>query len=103
MHGNAWEWVQDWWEPGYYDQFAKTAAIDPLGAPASSASLRVMRGGNCYYSPAYCRASFRFARPQQTFRNQALGFRVSLPIDAVRQALKVTGPALPQRPKAETK
>ena len=89
VHGNAFEWVQDWWEPGYYDQFAKTAATDPLGATASTSSHHVFRGGNCYYGPNFCRASFRDAG-NLTYRNQSLGFRVSLTVDAVKAALAKT-------------
>jgi formylglycine-generating enzyme required for sulfatase activity len=77
IHGNVWEWVQDWWEPTYYGQFQKKSAIDPNG-PSSAGSPRVIRGG--YWGNDHasdCRASYRHARAP-TLRGSPLGFRVAL-------------------------
>ena len=43
IHGNVWEWVQDWWEPTYYGQFQEKPALDPNG-PSVAGSLRVHPG-----------------------------------------------------------
>lgn len=76
MHGNALEWVQDGYDPAYYQQFAEKTAIDPE-CPWSPGSLRVCRGG-CWFSwPWDCwSASRRAVSP--TERNGTVGFRMAL-------------------------
>jgi len=54
MHGNVWEWVQDWHGASYYSQ---SPGIDPPG-PISGTS-RVLRGGSWIINSYYCRASYR--------------------------------------------
>ncbi|MCE5182757.1 MAG: formylglycine-generating enzyme family protein [Betaproteobacteria bacterium] len=54
MHGNAWEWVSDWYDDDYY---AKSPPDDPQG-PASG-RLRVRRGGSWHTWPFYARSSYR--------------------------------------------
>jgi formylglycine-generating enzyme required for sulfatase activity len=82
IHGNVWEWVQDWWEPTYYGQFQGKPALDPNG-PSSAGSLRVLRGG-CWHDPAsFCQASSRFAN-DPTSRNYYPGFRVALVVGVAR-------------------
>ena len=42
MHGNVWEWVQDWYGSSYYN----SPRVDPPGP--TSGSSRVLRGGSFY-------------------------------------------------------
>ncbi|MDR1921074.1 MAG: formylglycine-generating enzyme family protein [Candidatus Adiutrix sp.] len=66
MHGNVWEWVQDW-----YDDYSGSPATDPLGA--SSGSSRVFRGGDNAWS---CRSAFRSGDTPDA-RYDYLGFRLA--------------------------
>jgi formylglycine-generating enzyme required for sulfatase activity len=54
MHGNVWEWVQDWYGFEYYEDKPST---DPQGP--GSGSYKVYRGGGWLSNAADCRASAR--------------------------------------------
>jgi len=55
MHGNVWEWCQDWHGENYY---SSSPAFDPQGP--TSGKYRVLRGGSWFYPPLYCRSASRF-------------------------------------------
>ena len=68
MHGNVWEWSQDWYGP-----YANANVRDPQG-PASG-KFRVLRGGSWCLNPAGCRSASRF-RSASGNRYSRGGFRV---------------------------
>jgi formylglycine-generating enzyme required for sulfatase activity len=69
MHGNVWEWVQDW-----YAAYPAGAVVDPAG-PASG-ELRVLRGGGWVNVAQDVRSASR-SRLAPAFRYDGLGFRPS--------------------------
>ena len=72
MHGNVWEWVQDWYGR-YTAATAGDPAVDPTG-PAEGA-YRVLRGGGWADLARYCRSSGRY-RFDPGRRLPFVGFRV---------------------------
>lgn len=70
MHGNAWEWVADWYDEHYY---ARSPIDDPQGP--DDGSVRLRRGGSWHTWAFYARASFRNWNSPQT-RYTLVGMRL---------------------------
>jgi len=69
MHGNVWEWCQDW-----YGDYSQGSVTDPAGL--SSGVRRVFRGGSWFYGADYCRSAIRF-RCSPGYSYIILGFRLA--------------------------
>ena len=69
MHGNVWEWCEDW-----YDESYTGGPTNGSARAMSIGTYRVSRGG-CWFSGGFrCRSAVRFwSFPD--FRNDGLGFR----------------------------
>ena len=70
MHGNVWEWVQDWYSDSYY---ASSPIVNPTGA--TSGEIQVARGGGWGSDAVLLRSVLRFYN-LPSVRNYNLGFRV---------------------------
>jgi uncharacterized protein (TIGR02996 family) len=73
MHGNAWEWVADWYE----SQYPVTPQIDPQGPVHGS--QRVLRGGSWYSVGWVCRSARRVGAERGD--PHVFGFRVARTIE----------------------
>ena len=69
MHGNVWEWCQDW-----HGLYGSEKAVSDPGGPASG-SRRVLRGGSFNNVTDNCRSAFRYGLPDDHY--YLIGFRVS--------------------------
>ena len=70
MHGNVWEWVQDWYGNDYY---SSSSVADPAG-PATG-NTRVLRGGGFSDVGRGLRSACRF-RHRPSARGYSMGMRL---------------------------
>ena len=71
MHGNVWEWCQDFWQ----EHLGKQAATNPKGV--KTGSYRVLRGGSWFDGGRNVRSAYRIPdSPDNRYDN--LGFRLLL-------------------------
>jgi formylglycine-generating enzyme len=72
MVGNAWEWVLDWYQPGFYRVSPERNPVGP-----SSGHSRIVRGGGWLtVEPAMLTCSHRHEVPPDTY-SYGIGFRVA--------------------------
>ena len=71
MHGNVWEWCQDW-----FDLYPGGIALDPQGP--DTGTYHVVHGGRWNGNEGSCRSASRFSSTNPLLQLHYVGFRVVL-------------------------
>ena len=73
MHGNVWEWCNDWFDDNYYKVSPR---LDPRGP--QKGDNHVMRGGCWFDNDQYQRSACRLWNGRGVTQDRGLGFRVAM-------------------------
>jgi formylglycine-generating enzyme required for sulfatase activity len=76
MLGNAWQWMQDCYNPTYKD-----APADGSASTAGDCESRVLRGGSWASNPRHLRSAARIGNNPDVRGNSRVGFRVARTLD----------------------